>query len=108
MQSLLLAALTLSKRITIGEILVLSAFQGLINAFDMPGRQAFMVQMVEQRQDLGNAIAINSSMVNMARLVGPSLAGVLGGFAGATPAFVMIAVSYGAAAVCVVAFAGKR
>jgi MFS family permease len=76
-QSLLLAALTLSKRITIHEILILSAFQGLINAFDMPGRQAFMVQMVEQRQDLGNAIAINSSMVNMARLVGPSLAGVV-------------------------------
>ncbi len=80
-QSLLLAALTLSKRITIHEILILSAFQGLINAFDMPGRQAFMVQMVEQRQDLGNAIAINSSMVNMARLVGPSLAGlVIAGF----------------------------
>jgi MFS family permease len=74
-QSLLLAGLTLSKRVTIWEILVLSAFQGLINAFDMPGRQAFMVQMVEDRQDLGNAIALNSSMVNMARLVGPSLAG---------------------------------
>jgi MFS family permease len=80
-QSLLLAGLTLSRRITIHEILLLSAFQGLINAFDMPGRQAFMVQMVEQREDLGNAIAINSSMVNMARLVGPSLAGlVIAGF----------------------------
>jgi MFS family permease len=80
-QSLLLAGLTLSKRITIWEVLVLSGFQGLINAFDMPGRQAFMVQMVEDRQDLGNAIAINSSMVNMARLVGPSLAGlVIAGF----------------------------
>src|ERR1700722_943581 len=80
-QSLLLAGLTLSRRITIHEILILSAFQGLINAFDMPGRQAFMVQMVEQREDLGNAIAINSSMVNMARLVGPSLAGlVIAGF----------------------------
>jgi MFS family permease len=76
-QSLLLAGLTLSKVVTIWEILVLSAFQGLINAFDMPGRQAFMVQMVEDRQDLGNAIALNSSMVNMARLVGPSLAGVV-------------------------------
>jgi MFS family permease len=75
LQSLLLAGLTLSKRITIGEILALSAFQGLINAFDMPGRQAFMVQMVEDRQDLGNAIALNSSMVNMARLAGPALAG---------------------------------
>jgi MFS family permease len=51
--------------------------QGIINAFDMPGRQAFMVQMVEDRRDLSNAIAINSSMVNMARLVGPSLAGIL-------------------------------
>jgi MFS family permease len=49
----------------------------LINAFDMPGRQSFMVQMVEDRGDLGNAIAINSSMVNVARLVGPSLAGML-------------------------------
>jgi MFS family permease len=81
LQSLLLAALTLSGRVKIWEILVLSSFQGLINAFDMPGRQAFMVQMVEDRQDLGNAIAINSSMVNMARLVGPSLAGlVIAGF----------------------------
>jgi MFS family permease len=80
-QSLLLAALTLTKLITIWEILALSAFQGLINAFDMPGRQAFLVQMVDDRQDLGNAIALNSSMVNMARLVGPSLAGpVIAGF----------------------------
>ncbi|MEO6965858.1 MAG: MFS transporter [Acidobacteriaceae bacterium] len=80
-QSLALAVLTLSHRITIAEILWLSVFQGLINAFDMPGRQAFMVQMVESRLDLGNAIALNSSMVNMARLIGPSLAGlVIAGF----------------------------
>jgi len=76
-QSLLLAWLTLARIITINEILVLSAFQGLINAFDMPGRQAFMVQMVEDRSDLSNAIAINSSMVNVARLLGPSLAGLI-------------------------------
>jgi len=76
-QSLLLAWLTLAHRINITEILILSAFQGLINAFDMPGRQAFMVQMVEDRNDLSNAIAINSSMVNVARLVGPSLAGLV-------------------------------
>ena len=76
-QSLALAGLTLSHRITIPWILGLAAMQGLINAFDMPGRQAFMVQMVEDRNDLGNAIAINSSMVNLARLVGPSLAGVV-------------------------------
>ena len=76
-QSLALAALTLSHHITIHWLLALSVMQGIINAFDMPGRQAFMVQMVEDRRDLSNAIAINSSMVNMARLVGPSLAGML-------------------------------
>jgi MFS family permease len=76
-QSFALAALTLAHRITIGEVLALSAFQGIINAFDMPGRQSFMVKMVESRDDLSNAIAINSSMVNMARLIGPSLAGLL-------------------------------
>ncbi len=76
-QSFLLAALTLSGHITIGLILTLSVMQGIINAFDMPGRQAFMVQMVGDRADLGNAIAINSSMVNLARLIGPSLAGML-------------------------------
>ena len=76
-QSLLLAWLTLSHRITIAEILVLGSMQGVINAFDMPGRQSFMVKMVENREDLSNAIAINSSMVNAARLIGPSLAGLL-------------------------------
>jgi MFS family permease len=76
-QSLVMAALTLAKVITIHEIIALSAFQGLINAFDMPGRQSFLVQMVEDKQDLGNAIALNSSMVNMARLIGPALAGIV-------------------------------
>ena len=76
-QSLALAGLTLSHLITIPWVLALSVMQGLVNAFDMPGRQAFMIQMVDDRRDLSNAIAINSSMVNMARLVGPSLAGML-------------------------------
>ncbi len=77
LQSLALALLTLTHRITINEVIALSAFQGFINAFDMPGRQSFMVKMVEDRADLSNAIAINSSMVNTARLIGPSLAGLL-------------------------------
>jgi MFS family permease len=77
LQSLALAWLTLTHRITITEVLVLSSMQGIINAFDMPGRQSFMVKMVEDRADLSNAIAINSSMVNVARLIGPSLAGIL-------------------------------
>jgi MFS family permease len=76
-QSLALAWLTLSHRINIAEVLVLSATQGIINAVDMPARQSFMIRMVEDRADLSNAIAINSSMVNTARLVGPSLAGLL-------------------------------
>ena len=76
-QSLALAWLTLTHRINIAEVLVLSAMQGTINAFDMPGRQSFMVKMVEDRADLSNAIAINSSMVNVARLIGPSLAGLV-------------------------------
>jgi len=76
-QSLALAALTLSHLITIHWILALSVMQGIINAFDMPGRQSFMIKMVDDKRDLQNAIAINSSMVNLARLIGPSLAGML-------------------------------
>ena len=76
-QSLSLAALTFSGHITIHWILALAVMQGIINAFDMPGRQSFMVQMVGDRADLGNAIAINSSMVNLSRLIGPSLAGLI-------------------------------
>src|ERR1700759_2321325 len=60
-QSLALAALTLAHVITLWEVIALMVFQGLINAFDMPGRQSFLVQMVEDRNDLSNAIAINSS-----------------------------------------------
>jgi MFS family permease len=76
-QSLTLAALTLSHHITIPLLLALSVIQGCINAFDMPSRQSFMIKMVDDPRDLQNAIAINSSMVNMARLIGPSLAGML-------------------------------
>src|ERR1700677_1078356 len=80
-QSLALAALTLAHVITLWEIIALTALQGLINAFDMPGRQSFLVQMVDDRNDLSNAIAINSSMANGARLVGPAIAGlVIGAF----------------------------
>jgi len=76
-QSLTLAALTLTGHITIPLLLALSVMQGCVNAFDMPGRQSFMILMVDDKRDLQNAIAINSSMVNMARLIGPSLAGML-------------------------------
>ena len=76
-QSFALAGLALAGVINIWEILFLSLVQGLINAFDMPSRQAFVVQMVENRDEVGNAIALNSSMVNGSRLVGPAVAGVI-------------------------------
>jgi MFS family permease len=94
LQSLALAALTLAKVINIHEVIWLSALQGLINAFDMPGRQAFLVQMVEDKQDLGNAIALNSSMVNVARLVGPALAGLVIGSVGEGYCFLIDGISY--------------
>ncbi len=76
-QSLAMAGLTLAHIIDIREVIALSALQGLINAFDMPARQSFLMQMVEDRADLANAIAINSSMVNGARLIGPAIAGLV-------------------------------
>jgi MFS family permease len=94
LQSLGLAVLTLARVINIHEIIWLSVFQGLINAFDMPGRQAFLVKMVEDKQDLGNAIALNSSMVNMARLVGPALAGLVIGAVGEGYCFLSDGLSY--------------
>ena len=93
-QSLAMAGLTLAKVITIKEIIALSVMQGLINAFDMPARQAFTVQMVEDRADLGNAIALNSSMVNLARLIGPALAGIVIGAFGEGWCFLIDGVSY--------------
>src|SRR5271155_4823290 len=96
LQSFALAALALTHRINIHEIIALSAFQGLINAFDMPGRQTFLVEMVEDKEDLGNAIALNSSMVNLARLVGPSLAGAVIAISSEGYCFLIDGLSYGA------------
>jgi MFS family permease len=79
---------------TIWEIIVLAVFQGLINAFDMPARQAFLVEMIERKEDLANAIALNSSLVNGARLIGPAVAGALIGVVGEAWCFVADAVSY--------------
>jgi len=93
-QSAVFAALTLSGKITVLEIVVLSVFQGLINAFDMPVRQSFVVEMIEDRSDLPNAIALNSSMVTFARLAGPSFAGILIAAVGEGGCFAIDAVSY--------------
>jgi MFS family permease len=94
LQSFALAALALSGRINFWEIFALSLFQGAINAFDMPGRQAFLIEMVEAREDLANAVALNSSMVNASRLLGPSLAGIIIAVAGEGYCFLIDGISY--------------
>jgi MFS family permease len=93
-QSGALAALALAGVINVWHVLALSVFQGLINAFDMPARQSMVVQMVEDRADLPNAIALNSSMVNAARLLGPAAAGLLIAAVGEGWCFFIDAVSY--------------
>lgn len=93
-QSAALAVLTLGHWITVWQIIWLSVFQGLINCFDMPARQAFLIDIVENREDLANAIALNSSMVNGSRLLGPSLAGILIAVVGEGWCFGIDAVSY--------------
>ena len=93
-QSLAMAALTLAHVITLWEIIALASLQGLINAFDMPGRQSFLSQMVEDRDDLSNAIAINSSMANGARLLGPAIAGLVVAAFGEGWCFLIDGISY--------------
>jgi MFS family permease len=76
-QALALAVLVLTGTVAVWHVIVLSLSLGIINSLDIPTRQSFVVEMIDRREDLGNAIALNSSMVNGARLVGPSVAGLL-------------------------------
>lgn len=94
LQSLSLAALALTGTINIWHILILSALQGCISAFDMPARQAFVVQMVEHKEDLGNAIALNSLLFSSARLLGPAIAGFVIATVGAGICFLVDGISY--------------
>jgi MFS family permease len=94
LQSAALAILALTGRISLAGVIALSLFQGLINAFDVPARQSFVVQMVTDREDLPNAIALNSSMVNAARLLGPSIGGVLIALVGEGWCFAIDSLSY--------------
>lgn len=93
-QALILAFLVLTRQIQIWHVMALSFFLGVIFSFDIPIRQAFTIEMIENREDLGNAIALNSSMFNMARLIGPSLAGLLIASAGEGVCFLLNAVSF--------------
>ena len=94
LQSLALAVLALTGTITVGWILVLQVVQGVINAFDTPARQAFVVQMVDDRADLPNAIALNSTMVNGSRIIGPSIGGIIIAAVGEGWCFMIDAISY--------------
>ena len=93
-QSAALGVLTLLGVITVAEVLVLQVAQGIINAFDTPARQAFVVSMIADRADLPNAIALNSSMVNGSRIIGPSLGGIIIAAVGEGWCFIIDAVSY--------------
>jgi MFS family permease len=94
LQSFALAALSFAGIITVRDILLLQAAQGIINAFDTPARQAFVVEMVDDRADLPNAIALNSSMVNLSRVIGPSIGGVIIAAVGEAWCFLLDGVSY--------------
>ena len=94
LQALLLAVLTLTGTIRYEYIVALALFLGFVNAFDIPARQSFVIDIVEKKEDLGNAIALNSLMFNGARLIGPSIAGLLIGLAGEGACFLLNGMSY--------------
>jgi MFS family permease len=102
-QSALLAVLTFTDIITVKQIIWLQVVQGIINSFDTPARQAFVSEMVEDRRDLPNAIALNSSMVNGTRIIGPSIGGVLIAAFGEGWCFAIDAISYVAVIASIVA-----
>jgi MFS family permease len=93
-QAAILSLLVLTDSVAIWHLVFLNIFLGTINAFDMPVRQAFVVEMIGKREDLGNAIALNSSMVNTARVLGPSIAGILIAAVGEGMCFLLNAISY--------------
>jgi len=106
-QSFWLAALALTHRITFWDIFWLSILQGVINSIDMPARQAFVTEMVEAREDLPNAIALNSSMVNGSRLIGPSIAGIVIAASSEGACFLVDGISYIAVIISLLAMTVK-
>lgn len=93
-QAVLLAALILIGNVEVWQMLALSVMLGIINAFDVPARQALVYEMVEDKKDLPNALALNSSMVNLSRLIGPAIAGIVLEHLGEGTCFVLNAVSF--------------
>jgi MFS family permease len=93
-QATVLAVLVITGRVEVWHLVALAVFSGLVNGADIPARQSLLVRLVGGAEDLPNAIALNSSMFNAARLVGPAVAGVLIGWVGEGPVFVLNALSY--------------
>ncbi|MES1207552.1 MAG: MFS transporter [Pseudomonadota bacterium] len=91
--ALLLGTLTVAHAVTVPAVMAIAAGLGVVNAFDMPTRQSFVIEMVT-REDLPNAIALNSSMVNAARMLGPAVAGVLVAAVGEGWCFILNGLSY--------------
>jgi MFS family permease len=106
-QSLTLAALALSGVIQIWHLLVLSLCQGIINAVDAPARQAIVTELVDRPEDLANAIAVNSTMFNGARLIGPAIGGLLIARVGEAYCFLIDGVSYIAVIIALLAMRFK-
>ena len=94
LQAAVLAAAVLTGVVQVWHIIVLSVLLGVVNAFDIPIRQSFIVEMVSHREDLSNAIALNSSIVQAARLIGPAIAGILVASVGEGVCFILNSVSY--------------
>lgn len=103
LQALTLAAVVLTGTAAVWNLIILSAVLGLINAFDMPARQSFIPELVDDRADLGNAIALNSSMFNSARMIGPTVAGVLVATVGEGLCFLINGLSFIAVLACLAA-----
>ena len=103
LQAFALAAVVLTGTAAVWNLILLSIALGLINAFDMPTRQSFVLDMVTNREDLGNAIALNSSLFNGARLIGPSVAGVLVATVGEGLCFLINGISFIAVIACLLA-----
>jgi MFS family permease len=108
LQSLALAALAFTGTINIWWIMFLVLAQGFINAVDMPARQSFVIEMIERRGDLSNAIALNSSMVNGTRLIGPAIAGVVIAAVGEAWCFLIDGISYIAVIISLLAMRIER
>lgn len=103
LQALTMAVLVMTDTVQVWHIVTLAGILGVINSFDFPSRQSMVVLLVENKNDLSNAIALNSSMVNLARVLGPSLAGILIALIGEGWCFLLNGVSYVAVLGCLMA-----